>query len=109
MKFQCNGAMVLDVVLVHDILDDNCCVTYQLVNSVSKFVGFSAYVLIQIIHVQHFCMLMVSGLSGLFQGMLKSPEMRILFELLNKMLIWSGNSFKKVSIVIGVLVEYGAL
>ena len=55
------------------------------------------------------CMLPVSGFSGLFQGMLKSPEMRILLELLNKDVIWSGNSSKKVSIVTGCLVEYSAL
>ena len=55
------------------------------------------------------CILLVSGLPGLFQGVLKSPEMRILLELLNKNVIWSGNSFKKVSIVTGCLVEYGAL
>ena len=55
------------------------------------------------------CIHMVSWFSGLFQGMLKAPEMRILLELLSKDVIWSGNSSKKVSIVTGCLVEYGAL
>ena len=54
-------------------------------------------------------MLMVSGFSGVFQGMLKCPEMRILLELLNKDVIWSGNPSKKVSIVTGCFIEYGAL
>ena len=54
-------------------------------------------------------MLMVSGFSGLFQGMLKSPEMRILLELLNKDVIWCGNSPKKVNIVTGCLAEYGVV
>ena len=49
------------------------------------------------------CTLKVSGFSNLFQGMLKSPEMRILLELLNKDKIWTGNSSKKVSIVTGLL------
>ena len=55
------------------------------------------------------CMLMVSGFSGLFQEMIKSPEMKILLELLNKDVTWSRNSSKKVSIITGYLVEYGVL
>ena len=55
------------------------------------------------------CMLMVSGFSGLFQGMLKSPKMRTFLELLNKDEIWSGNSSKEVDIVTGCLIEYGVL
>ena len=55
------------------------------------------------------CMFMVSGFSGLFQGILKSPKMMIFLELLNKDDIWSGNSSKKVNIVTGCLIEYGAL
>ena len=55
------------------------------------------------------CMLVVSGFSGLFQGILKSPKMMIFLELLNKDEIWSGNSSKKVNIVTGCLIEYGAL
>ena len=45
------------------------------------------------------CMLVVSGFSGLLQGILKSPKMIIFLELLNKDDKWSGNSSKKVSIV----------
>ena len=52
---------------------------------------------------------MVSRLSGLFQGMLKSSKMRIFSELLNKDEIWSGNSSKKVNIITCCLIEYGTL
>ena len=54
-------------------------------------------------------MLMVSGSPGLFQGMLKSPKMMLFLELLNMDEICSGNSSKKVNIVTGCLIEYGAL
>ena len=55
------------------------------------------------------CMLVVSGCSGLFQGILKSPKMMIFLELLSRDEMWSGNSSKKVSIVTRCFVEYGAL
>ena len=50
---------------------------------------------------------MVSRFSGLLKVMFKSPEMRILFELLNMDVMWSGSSSKKGSIVTGCLIECG--
>ena len=54
-------------------------------------------------------MLVVSGCSGLFQGILKSPKMMILLELLNRDEMWSRNSSKNVSIITSCFVDYGVL
>ena len=55
------------------------------------------------------CKLVVSGCSGLFQGILKSPKMMILLELLNRGEMLSGNYSKKVSIVTGCFIEYDGM
>ena len=55
------------------------------------------------------CMLVVPGCSEVFQGKLKSPSMLIYLELLSRVEMWSRNSSRKVSIVIGCFVEYGVL
>ena len=53
------------------------------------------------------CMLVVSGCSEMLQGIWKSPNMLIFLELLSWAEMSSGNSSRKVSIVIGCFVEYG--
>ena len=50
-------------------------------------------------------MLVVSGCSGLFQGILKSPKMMTFLELLSGDEMWSGNSSRKVCIVTGCFAE----
>ena len=52
---------------------------------------------------------MVSGWSALFQGILKSPRMLMFLEFLSRVEMRSGNSSRKVNIVVGHFVEYGAL
>ena len=52
---------------------------------------------------------MVSGWSTMFQGILKSPRMLTFLEFLVRVQMWTGNSSRKVSIVVGCFVEYGAL
>ena len=65
--------------------------------------------LFKVMHVHDSCMLVVPGCSEMFQGILKSPNMLIFLELQSRLEMWSRNSSRKVSIVIGCLVEYGVL